>query len=116
MVYSIIQKSQLEGALRMDAEYYQPEFFIDFSKGQWKPINEIIKKCQYGLSLAMNDDKKGFPMFKMDDINNAFLTDDDVRFAEIKDAEAKNFRLEFGDVLFNRVNSEEYVGRTGIFN
>ncbi len=26
MIYSIIQKSQLEGALRMDAEYYQPEY------------------------------------------------------------------------------------------
>src|SRR3989344_4285019 len=26
ITYSIIKKSQLEGALRMDAEYYQPEF------------------------------------------------------------------------------------------
>ena len=26
MTYSIIKKSQLEGALRLDAEYYQPEF------------------------------------------------------------------------------------------
>ena len=31
MVYSIIQKSQLEGAQRLDAEYYQPEY-LEFSK------------------------------------------------------------------------------------
>jgi len=31
-VYSIIQKSQLEGALRLDAEYYQPEHLILNSK------------------------------------------------------------------------------------
>lgn len=28
MTYSIIQKSQLEGALRLDAEYYQPEYLM----------------------------------------------------------------------------------------
>lgn len=26
ITYSIIQKSQLEGGLRLDAEYYQPEY------------------------------------------------------------------------------------------
>jgi len=26
ITYSIIQKLQLEGALRLDAEYYQPEY------------------------------------------------------------------------------------------
>ena len=40
ITYSIIQKSQLEGAKRLDAEYYQPEYFIDFSKGRWQPIGD----------------------------------------------------------------------------
>ncbi|MCX6762181.1 MAG: restriction endonuclease subunit S [Candidatus Moranbacteria bacterium] len=113
--FSIIQKSQLEGALRIDAEFYQPEYFIDFSKGIWKSIGNVIKNCQYGLSLAMNDEKKGYPMFKMDDINDAFLLDADVRYADVKKNELGNFKLEYNDVLFNRVNSEEFVGRTGVF-
>ncbi|MFA4817805.1 MAG: restriction endonuclease subunit S [Parcubacteria group bacterium] len=113
--FSIIQKSQLEGAMRIDAEYYQPEFFIDFTKGKWKSIGDVLKKCQYGLSLAMNDEKNGYPMFKMNDIDNAFLLDDDVRYADISKNELANFTLEEDDVLFNRVNSEEFVGRTGIF-
>lgn len=115
ITFSIIQKSQLEGATRLDAEYYQPEFFIDFAKGSWKPIGNILKKCQYGLSLAMNDDKIGYPMFKMNDINDAFLFDDNVRYADISRNELANFTLNKDDVLFNRVNSEEFVGRTGIF-
>jgi len=28
IAYSIIQKSQLEGGLRLDAEYYQPEYLL----------------------------------------------------------------------------------------
>lgn len=115
ITFSIIQKSQLEGTMRLDAEYYQPEYFIDFTKGDWRPIGNFLKKCQYGLSQAMNDEKKGYPIFKMDNINHAFLFDDEVRYADISKGVFNDFRLEKNDVLFNRVNSEEFVGRTGIF-
>jgi type I restriction enzyme, S subunit len=114
IAYSIIKKSQLEGALRLDAEYYQQEYFIDFTKGDWRPIGSFLKNCQYGLSQAMNDDKKGYPMFKMDNIEYAFLFEEDVRYANITEKILNQFRLEKNDVLFNRVNSEEFVGRTGI--
>ena len=44
--YSIIQKSQLEGARRLDAEYYQPEY-LDLEKKfnalNVKTIEEISK-------------------------------------------------------------------------
>jgi restriction endonuclease S subunit len=115
MVFSIIQKSQLEGAKRLDAEYYQAEYFIDFRKGNWQPIGSILKKRQYGISQAMNDDKIGYPIFKMDNIDDTFLLEDNVRYANISEKTFRDFRLEKNDVLFNRVNSEEFVGRTGIF-
>ncbi len=115
IAYSIIQKSQLEGAHRLDAEYYQPEYFIDFTKGNWRPIGGVLELCQYGLSQAMNDEKKGHPMFKMDNINHAFLFDDEVRYADVNDNLFKEFKIKKDDVFFNRVNSEEFVGRTGIF-
>ena len=44
--YSIIKKSQLEGALRLDAEYYQPEYLELSSKlkGQEsKPLLNFLK-------------------------------------------------------------------------
>ncbi len=115
ITYSIIQKSQLEGALRLDAEYYQPEYFIDFSKRKWQPIGDALSLCQYGISQAMNDEKIGYPIFKMNDINHSFLFDDEVRFADIPTTIFKEFQLKKNDVLFNRVNSEEFVGRTGIY-
>lgn len=115
ITYSIVQKSQLEGAHRLDAEYYQSEYFIDFTKGKWQLIGRVLELCQYGISQAMNDEKKGYPIFKMDDINYAFLFDDEVRFADIPDSTFHEFKLEENDVLFNRVNSEKFVGRTGIY-
>jgi len=115
ITYSIIQKSQLEGALRLDAEYYQPEYFIDFGKGKWQAIDNFLSVCQYGLSQAMNDERIGYPIFKMDDIKDVFLFDDDVRYVDITEDVFNEFKLAKNDVLFNRVNSEEFVGRTGIF-
>lgn len=99
----------------MDAEYFQPEYFIDFTKGEWRPIGDILELCQYGLSQAMNDEKNGYPIFKMDDINNAFLFDDEVRFADVSKSDFDQFEIKKDDVFFNRVNSEEFVGRTGIY-
>lgn len=113
--YSIIQKSQLEGAKRLDAEYYQPEYFIDFTKGKWRPIGDFLEQCQYGLSYVMNTTQSGHPIFKMDNIENAFLFDDNLKYVRISKKEFNDFKLERGDILFNRVNAEEFVGRTGIF-
>ncbi len=114
MVYSIIKKSELEGALRLDAEYYQPEYFIDFKKGKWAPIGKFLESCQYGLSKAMNIET-GYPIFRMNDIKNGFLVDDELKFADISTELFNQYKLDKNDVLFNRVNSEEFVGRTGIF-
>ncbi len=45
ITYSIIQKSQLEGAHRIDAEYYQPEFLqaVELIKSKkYKRLGDII--------------------------------------------------------------------------
>ncbi len=112
---AIININDLGMAVRFDAQFYQPKYLIDTSKGKWLKIKDVLKKCEYGLSLAMNDEKQGVPMFKMDDISHAFLVSDNVRYAEVSDSEHKRFKCKVNDVFFNRVNSEEFVGRTGIF-
>src|SRR3990167_11205305 len=106
--FSIIQKSQLEGAHRMDAEFYQPEYFIDFSVGNWERIGDILEQCQYGISLAMNEEGIGYPIFKMNDINHGFLLDDEIKYVPLQEQIFQGFKLKRNDVLFNRVNSEEF--------
>src|SRR3989338_4578483 len=112
---AVININDLGMAMRFDAQFYQPRYLIDTSKGKWLKIRDILKKCEYGLSLAMNDKKNGMPMFKMDDISQSFLVSDNVRYAEVSESEHKRFKCKVNDVFFNRVNSEEFVGRTGIF-
>jgi len=114
-VTSVIKLSDVGGHHRIDSEFYQPHYFIDFTKGKWEPIKKFLSLCQYGISQAMLEEPKGYPIFRMDDIKGCFLLNDEVKYIEIPQPIFKQFKLEYNDVLFNRVNAEEFVGRTGIF-
>lgn len=111
-----VEKLRKTGSYRrLDAEFYQSKYSIDFSKGNWEPIKKFLRLCQYGISQAMTEEPKGYPIFRMDDVKNCFLFDDKVKYIEIPEQTSDQFKLEINDILFNRVNAEEFVGRTGTF-
>ncbi len=114
-IITISKISELNKHHRLDPEFYQPENLIDFSNKKWTPIKKHLKKCQYGISQAMHEESIGYPIFRMDDIVNCFLENEGVKFIELPEKQFKQFKLEKNDVLFNRVNAEQFVGRTGIF-
>lgn len=114
-VVNIVNLSKAGDHHRVDAEFFQPQYFIDFSKGNWQSIKKFLDTCQYGISQAMIETRKGYAIFRMDDIKDCFLLDDEVKYIEIPEKIFEQYRLQINDLLFNRVNAEEFVGRTGIF-
>jgi len=117
-VFSKIYFTQLERAKRIDGEYYQPKYLslVELHKrGQWLPIRKYLELCEYGISIKMNENGEGYKIFRMDDLKNGFAFDNEMKYAPINNATFEKFRLHYNDILFNRVNSEEFVGRTGIF-
>jgi len=79
-----------------------------------KRIREIVSLCQYGLSIKMT--KGGnYPIIKMDDIENGYVVPKKFNYVSVNNETYKKFGLLKGDILFNRTNSYELVGRTGIF-
>jgi type I restriction enzyme S subunit len=76
-----------------------------------------IAKMQYGLSEPMNEDGQGFKIFRMGEVQDGRLIDTGrMKFANISRTEFAKYKLRPGDVLFNRTNSFELVGKTGIFS
>ncbi|PLS82910.1 MAG: hypothetical protein CYG60_23290, partial [Actinobacteria bacterium] len=95
-----------------------PEQFKDSPLGriprEWKVsrLSEVVPRAEYGVSVPLNDET-GIPVLRM---NN--LKDGEADLSEIKTSsseEARNLQLKPLDVLFNRTNSMEHVGRTGIW-
>lgn len=80
-------------------------------------IQDITKLTQYGISKGLNTYDKGYKIFRMNEIINGKMVDNGkMKHVDISEEEFLKFKLEKGDILFNRTNSIELVGKTGIFD
>lgn len=89
MVYSIIKKSQLEGAMRLDAEYYQPEYLEIQNRLKEKPALKDLAKniiCGPFGSAILNSDyrQNGIPLLRVTDLNNDFVNTENLIFIDDK--------------------------------
>lgn len=86
---------------------------------EWKVkrLREVIQKFQYGLSKKFSDYGE-YPILKMDNQNehNIYLNLKNIKFIDLSQEEIKKYALEYGDILINRTNSIDLVGKVSIFN
>jgi type I restriction enzyme, S subunit len=113
--FSIIQKSQLEGAMRLDAEYYNPAVRIDFSKGAWNKVSDVLDFVQYGTSEDLNEDGLGFPTLRLNEFDEVFIEKPQKYCNGISEKIAQELELKKDDVLICRTNGNpKLVGKSAI--
>jgi type I restriction enzyme S subunit len=79
------------------------------------PIEQVITGTQYGTSSRAEMDGR-YPMLRMNNLVDGQVDVTDLKYIDLDDAELEKFRVHRGDVLFNRTNSFELVGKTSIFD
>ncbi len=80
-------------------------------------IEKISINIQYGLNEAMNEGGIGYKIFRMNEIIRGRMVDNgSMKCADIGAEEFAKYKLNKGDLLFNRTNSIEHVGKTGLFD
>ena len=81
----------------------------------WKlrPIGEFAHQLQYGLSVR-GESSGRYPILRMNCQKDGKVLLRDLQFVNVDDNTAKAYRVKQGDILFNRTNSYELVGRTAI--
>lgn len=99
---------------RFDSQFYTQKPKKNHSLTYDKIGNKLIKS-QYGISISMNEDNIGYPIYRMNEIHNMLCDLEVDKCADISIAELKVFKLNDRDVVFNRTNSFEWVGRTGLY-
>lgn len=80
----------------------------------WCRLGEVADGFQYGSSTKSIKYGK-FPVLRMGNIQGGQIDWTDLVYTNEED-EAKKYRLTKGDLLFNRTNSRELVGKTGLFD
>ena len=81
---------------------------------RWVSVDQVVAQVQYGSSAKTSDDADGVPVLRMGNIQRGELDWTDLKFLPTKHSEFPNLLLEVGDILFNRTNSFELVGKTAV--
>ena len=111
MTYSIIQKSQLEGGLRLNAEYYQPEYLKireNIKNIGFFNFGDIITAFGSGKNLPQTDNASFIKFVRTQNVRPIIIDDNGMSFTQ-----QKNYpKLNYGDLLFVRVG--EGVGNSSV--
>jgi len=113
ITYSIINKSQLESAIRLDAEYYQPEYLEVVGKLNslnheiLEDISEsIVSFGAYALTNFIEWQDDGIPFIVAENIKDGFISYEGVRYISSKTDEIlKKSRIQEGQVLLSMSGS-----------
>lgn len=87
------------------------------SKG-WKKnsLGDVIFETQYGTSVRADAEANGIAVIRMNNIDSkGYLDLTDLKYAPLSMEDQQHYGLEPGDLLFNRTNSKELVGKTGLW-
>ena len=78
-------------------------------------LGEVLQVAQYGLSIRA-DQLGTYPMLRMNNLVNGRVDTLDLKYIDLDRDDFAKFSLKKRDVLFNRTNSYELVGKTAIFD
>lgn len=131
-----IQKKRIEILKKLDSLISLKKFYIDklnklisslfiemfgsqlenpynFEKGI---IKDVVSDVKYGTSSPANDNGI-YPYLRMGNITyDGQLDLTNLKYITIDDKELDKYIVKKGDILFNRTNSKELVGKTCVFN
>ena len=109
-----LSESTLHPDYRWDGEYLCFEPYKN-KNIKYISIGDALISSQYGLSIEMNEKEDGIKIYRMNEISNMMCNRNIIKYAPISPDEIATYKLNDKDVLFNRTNSQVFVGRTGIF-
>ena len=81
----------------------------------WNRIGHIALVVDYGTSQKSDNDSSKVPVYRMGNISGGRLHDHNFKYVSASIKDLPTLYLKTDDILFNRTNSYELVGKVGIF-
>lgn len=84
----------------------------------WKvvTVSDVLTDSRYGLNTPLLSEPLGVPVLRMGNIVDHALDFGDLKYAELSEADVEKYSIRRGDILFNRTNSRELVGKLAVAN
>ncbi|TAU90986.1 hypothetical protein ELI41_21790 [Rhizobium leguminosarum] len=93
---------------------WQPKLAIP-DEWRWVSVDRVIAIAQYGSSSKTDENSDGVPVLRMGNIQSGELDFSNLKYLPLGHHEFPDLLLTDGDVLFNRTNSFELVGKSAVF-
>lgn len=109
----------LTRGLAADGSPRKPSDLVDTKAGPrprtWtvENLGRFVVGAEYGTNLSLGDSSSGIPVLRMNNIQDGEFDLADLKYAPAHAVE--RFRVQRDDVLFNRTNSWEHVGKAAIW-
>jgi type I restriction enzyme S subunit len=81
----------------------------------WAKVDQVVQFGRYGSSTKASEDNGGVPVLRMGNIQNGELDLMNLKYLPAEHSEFPGLLLELGDILFNRTNSPELVGKSAVY-
>ena len=80
-------------------------------------LADVVTETQYGTSKPANGNGGRFPILRMNNITySGHLDLSDIKRIDVPDADIDKYTVKRRDLLFNRTNSRELVGKTAVWD
>ena len=82
---------------------------------EWVRLGELAKVIEYGTSEKSSELRDDVPVFRMNNVQEGKIIFENLKYVSATIKDLPRLYLQHGDLLFNRTNSYELVGKTGVF-
>ncbi len=93
---------------------WRPEISLP-SGWAWASVDKLSCVIQYGTSAKTTDDDSGVAVLRMGNLQAGEIDVSSLKYLPRNHREFPDLLLSSGDVLFNRTNSAELVGKTAVY-
>jgi type I restriction enzyme S subunit len=81
----------------------------------WVSVEQVCEFARYGTSAKTNTDASGVPVLRMGNIVDGSLDFAELKYLPFDHEDFPFLLLKRGDLLFNRTNSAELVGKSAVY-
>jgi len=92
------------------------ELFTNAKDWQAYNLGDLTTDISYGTSAKAHSERIGTPVFRMGNIQSGKLDLSDMKYMHPSQQELQKLTLQKGDILVNRTNSAELVGKCAVFD
>lgn len=80
-------------------------------------IRDLVQSANYGSSAKASEADGEFPMLRMGNITyQGGLDLSDLKYIDLSEKDRPKYLVQKGDLLFNRTNSKDLVGKTAVYD